>query len=111
MSFEVEKDNLNKKEQRVAQLLFRYMVDHPEAKHTTEGIAKWWILEQKLEEEMAVIKNVISHFIDVGLLKEVELPQKKNYLKINLEKINQCRKILNNLQQENKNYNNSKEDE
>lgn len=99
----MEEINLTGKERRVAKLLLRYMKSHPEAKHTAEGIARWWILQQKMEEEVGKIENVIDYFINIGMLERVSVQQDQIYYKFNTKKVVQFIERLNNLQdQENK---------
>lgn len=74
--------NLTENERRVARLLLRYMQNHPEAKHTSEGIARWWVLEQKLEEEIGTVENVIANLIDNGIITKVALPEGNAFYKI-----------------------------
>jgi len=83
----VEISNFTEKEQRATQLLLQYMQNHPEAKHTAEGIARWWILQQKLEEEVGVVEKVIAYFTDVGVLEKVLMPDDNSYFKFHPEKV------------------------
>lgn len=74
--------DLTEKEQQIAQLLLDYMKKHPDAKHTAEGIARWWILQQLFEEEIALIENVLDYLTQKGILKEAILKDDQKYYKI-----------------------------
>ena len=74
--------DLTEKEQQIAQLLLDYMKKHPDAKHTAEGIARWWILQQLFQEEIALIENVLDYLTQKGILKEAILKDDQKYYKI-----------------------------
>ena len=86
-SVKVEKIDLTEKERRIAQLLVKYMLKNPEAKHTTEGIARWWVMQQKFEEEIKVVEKVIEYLTNIGVLEKVLLPGDNTYCKFNPEKV------------------------
>lgn len=77
--------DLTEKEQKIAQLLLTYMQNNPEAKHTAEGIARWWILQQKLEDEISLVERVIDYFTAKGILEKVALAEGNSYYKFQQE--------------------------
>ena len=83
----MEINNFTEKELRTAQLLLQYMQNHPEAKHTAEGIVRWWILQQKLDEEVGVVEKVIEYLTDAGVLEKVLMPDENSYFKFHPEKV------------------------
>ena len=82
----MEKINLTEKEMRIAQLLIKHMLKNPDAKHTAEGIARWWIMQQKFEEELILVEKVIEYLTGIGLLEKVLLPDGNTYYKFRPEK-------------------------
>lgn len=78
---------LNESERRVAQILLEYMKKHPEATHTDEGITRWWILQQKLDEELETVKKILVYFTEIGLLDRTIQPDGNEYFKIKLDKL------------------------
>lgn len=59
------------------------MLKNPEAKHTAEGIARWWIMQQRFEEELERVEKVLGYLIKQGVLQEIILPQNPKYYKLN----------------------------
>ena len=78
---------LTEKELKIAQLLLKYIKNHPDAKHSAEGIARWWILQQLFEEEIALIERVLSYLMQGGILQEANLNSDQKYYKINDERL------------------------
>jgi len=83
----VNQIDLTEKEQQIAQLLLDYMKKHPNAKHTAEGIARWWILQQKLDEEQFLVERVIEHFSEKGILEKVQLADGNCYFRFHQQKL------------------------
>jgi hypothetical protein len=43
-------------ESQVAQEILRYLIEHPDAKDTFEGIAEWWLLERTIQQQKLEVK-------------------------------------------------------
>lgn len=87
MEQNVTEKDLTESERRIAQILLDYMKKYPEATHTGEGIARWWILQQKFEEELDTVKKIITYFTEVGLLEKKIQPDGNSSFKIKLENL------------------------
>ena len=79
--------HLTEQERKLALLLIRFMQKNSEAKHTAEGIARWWIMQQKFEEEIEKIKKVLEYLTKVGVLQEIAPTQNQRYYKINNQSV------------------------
>ena len=86
-SLSVNPTDLTENEQRIAQLILSYMENNPEAIHTAEGIARWWILQQRLEEEIHLVEKVIEYFSIKGILEKVQLTDGNSYYKFRQENL------------------------
>lgn len=73
--------DLTEKEQQIAQLLLDYMKKHSDAKHTAEGIARWWIMQQKLEEDLNLVVKIIDYFTAKGVLEKIQIANGNHYYK------------------------------
>jgi len=51
--------------------ILRYLLKHPEARDSIEGIAEWWVLLQRIEDEVDNVKEALDLLIQQGLV-EVE---------------------------------------
>ena len=78
---------LNTKEKEVIKLLLNYMRSHPEAKHTAEGITRWWFLQQKIEEEVNTVNKVLKFLTTQNLIEKVTLPGQTSYYRFSVDKI------------------------
>jgi hypothetical protein len=54
----------------MAEDILNYLLDHPEAKDTLDGIARWWILEQRVKREMEEVKAALADLTQKGWLLE-----------------------------------------
>ena len=43
--------------------IMNYLLDHPEAKDTLDGIQRWWVLEQRVKREMAQVEKAVTRLI------------------------------------------------
>jgi hypothetical protein len=50
--------------------ILAYLTSHPEAKDTLEGIARWWILEQRLLLQIQKVQEAIKALVEKELLVE-----------------------------------------
>lgn len=85
----------------MARLLLQYMKKHPDAKHTAEGIARWWLLQQIFENEIKVVERVLEFFIDKGIITRVDVSGGKAYYQANLMRIRDDFDVLEELLREN----------
>lgn len=83
----MKNNQLTESERKLAVLLIRYMQKNPDAKHTAEGIARWWIMQQKFEEEIEMVEKVLRYLTKRGVLREKILPQNQKYYKINNQSV------------------------
>jgi Fe2+ or Zn2+ uptake regulation protein len=62
-----------KGEDEIAQGILNYLRSHPEASDTLEGIAKWWLMRQRVSESTEVVQRVLERLRDQGLIRECRL--------------------------------------
>ncbi len=56
---------------QLSSLILRYLLRHPDARDSVEGIAQWWLLAQRVEDEVENVKEALDLLIQEGLV-EVE---------------------------------------
>lgn len=39
--------------------IMSYLLDHPEAKDTLDGIVRWWVLDQRVKREMMQVEKAL----------------------------------------------------
>ena len=55
--------NQNDKQRRIeiiAQEISRYVRTRPDAAETAEGVARWWIARQRMEEPVAIVEEALE---------------------------------------------------
>ncbi len=53
---------------RVANEIKRYLGVHPEGADTAEGIAKWWLPRQRLEESAFLVRQALDYLVAESLI-------------------------------------------
>ena len=54
-----------------------YLIDHPDAKDTLEGIADWWMLQQDIKRNVAHIRKTVDELTVKGLYSNGSAVSKK----------------------------------
>lgn len=57
--------------------ILSYLLDHPDAQDTLEGIVQWWMLERSIQFHTAQIREALEELVASGLL--VQDKSKKLY--------------------------------
>jgi hypothetical protein len=79
----------------VGREILRYLVRHPEANDTVEGIVEWWLLDQKIEESVAEVKAVLDELIEQGLVVAWRGADGRTHYRAEVEKKRQIMDCLN----------------
>lgn len=56
----------------LARQILRYLVSHPAAKDTAEGVLKWWLPEGPVEYDKAAVQEALDFLVVKGWLTERE---------------------------------------
>jgi hypothetical protein len=48
--------------------ILTYLVQHPRAQDTFEGILQWWLLERYIERQRAAVQGAVEELVDSGLV-------------------------------------------
>lgn len=68
---------------RVAGEILAYLVEHPDARDTLEGIVQWWLLEQEIKKWVAEVKAALADLIGEGLVIEERGADAKLHYRLN----------------------------
>src|SRR6266849_4683273 len=52
----------------LADEILRYLLEHPEAQDTIDGIADWWLTERRVRQGIAEVEIALRHLVDRGLV-------------------------------------------
>src|SRR5262245_45560687 len=78
----------------LADEVLHYLVRHPEAQDTVEGIAEWWLLERRVTTVVAEVGAVLCDLVGRNLLIAQRSGDGRTYYKLNREKERQVRRSL-----------------
>jgi hypothetical protein len=53
---------------QIEAVILRYVVQHPAAKDTVEGIAEWWLLEPQMHASVTEVKEALEKLVAQGQL-------------------------------------------
>lgn len=59
---------MNKKEE-LARLLLDYLEKNPDAGDTLEGIANWWLEQQRVEQVVDEVAEALDYLVKIGVVK------------------------------------------
>ena len=74
--------------------ILAYLVDHPKAQDTLEGIVEWWLLEQKITYETARVKEALSELVNRGMILEKKGTDSRTHYRINQKKYEEIKKLV-----------------
>ena len=63
--------------------ILRYLVDHPEAGDTLDGIVEWWLLNQKIRFETRTVSRAVAELVAQDLIVEQKGPDGRIIYKAN----------------------------
>jgi hypothetical protein len=71
-----------------------YLVEHPDAKDTREGILKWWVPAGRGETEDVRIQEALQDLVERGWIVERETAASKKIYGLNKDQLPRIRKFL-----------------
>jgi Fe2+ or Zn2+ uptake regulation protein len=86
--------------------ILKYIQKRPRVKHTAEGIARYWIFQQRLEEKFETVMVAIEFLVKRGILEEVEKADGNSYYRTNHNKTLEIPVVLAKLQKAKENASN-----
>ena len=78
----------------IASDILAYLVEHPQAQDTLEGILMWWLMEQRIKQLTSEVKSALEELVAEGLVLEHQSAVGQIRYGINSEKIEQVRARL-----------------
>src|ERR1041384_2522857 len=61
-------DQMTEKKQQLGEEILQYLIDHPNAQDTLQGIVTWWLLERTIKHRTALVKEVLNKLVVDGLI-------------------------------------------
>ena len=87
---------MTEKKQQLGEEILQYLIDHPNAQDTLQGIVTWWLLERTIKHRTALVKEVLNKLVADGLIIAQQGSDSQTHYKINRRR---RKKIVSLLQQ------------
>lgn len=77
---------------QISHEILAYLVEHPEARDTLEGILEWWLLERKIKRQKDQVKKALTELVSKGLVLEHKGGNSQAHYSINQSKYEEIQK-------------------
>jgi hypothetical protein len=84
------------KTQETSYKILAYLMDNPDAQDTLKGIVDWWLLQQDIKRNVALIRKTVDRLIHKGFLLERQGKDQTKYYQVNREKLPEISALINN---------------
>jgi len=71
---------------QLADDILAYLVEHPMAQDTVEGIVEWWLLKQEVEKQTVAVKAALAELVRQGFVLERQGREGRVYYHLNHRK-------------------------
>ena len=68
---------------KITRDVLAYLVDHQDAQDTLEGIVEWWLVEQKIKQQTAAVREVLTNLVGKDYLLELKGIDSRTRYRIN----------------------------
>ena len=91
------------------QQVLGYLLRHPEAQDTVEGIAEWWLLERRVEQALMIVTEVLTDLVSKEFLMATRAEDGRVYYRLNRTREREIRSQLRNACSDTRSRTNPKE--
>ena len=81
-------------ESELARDILAYLIEHPNAQDTLDGIAHWWIPEERIKSQIANTKRAIAELVAQKFIFELQGKDSKTHYRLNQCKIKEIKDFL-----------------
>ena len=71
---------------RLKQRILSYLVEHPNAEDTVDGIRQWWLLDQLIRTSAHDVESALSSLVEEGWLLRIHRMDSTDCYKVNERK-------------------------
>jgi len=80
--------------QETSHKILAYLMDNPDAQDTLEGIVDWWLLQQDIKRNVALIRKTVDELIHKGFLLERHGNNRTKYYQVNRERLHEISALI-----------------
>jgi hypothetical protein len=88
------KDSVDNSGRPLADEILAYLVQHPQAQDTMEGIVEWWLLERRIRYAIADVEAALRELVGKDFLVVRQFSEGRMYYRLNREKEREIRRYL-----------------
>ncbi len=74
--------------------ILAYLVEHPRAQDTFEGILEWWVLERYIERQRLAVEGAMEELVGSGLVLTHEGRGQRERYRLNPRRRGEAREIV-----------------
>lgn len=74
--------------------ILAYLADNPDAQDTLEGIAEWWLLQQRIKHEVANVKTALAELVAEDLVVERQGKDLRKHYRINRGRFKEIKTLI-----------------
>ena len=74
--------------------ILAYLVEHPEAQDTVDGIVEWWLLERQITYQITRVKEALSELVAKGWILEYRGMDSQVRYRVNQNKYQEVRELF-----------------
>ena len=90
----VKRDLMITDKSKIGNEILAYLVDHPKAQDTLEGIVDWWLLERAIKFQKAQVKKALTELVTNGLIIEQKGGNSKIHYRVNQSRFDEIKKLV-----------------
>jgi hypothetical protein len=83
-----------KNKSQIGYQILTYLVEHPEAQDTLEGIVEWWLLETAIKYQAVRVKEALSELVAKGFILEHKGLDSQTHYRINHAKYKEIQELF-----------------
>jgi hypothetical protein len=96
----LEENNYIDSHRAVAMQILQYLIEHPEAKDTVEGIIDWWLPGGSIIWEIRNVQEALDFFVSRGWVVEREITPSTRIYGVNSDQLEELKLVLTKLMEE-----------
>jgi Fe2+ or Zn2+ uptake regulation protein len=81
------------KKSQIGKEILTYLVEHPDAHDTVEGIVEWWLMERQIKFQTVRVKEALSELVAKELILKHNGTDAHTHYRINQRKYEEIKKL------------------
>ncbi len=78
----------------ITQEILAYLLEHPEAQDTLDGIVQWWLLDRKIRYQQKKVKEAIGDLVAKEIIIEQKKPGRESRYRVNRDKAQEIKEFI-----------------